>query len=281
MKRVLTAAVGVPLALLALFKLPPIGFFVLVAGLFCLAAWEYVQIVAHWTPDAPMWAVIPLVPLVGFSLAPGFDSWHLTAAHLPAAHLPAALPLLPLVLAVGVGCLVLLCSTPMDQGAPAMGSIVFGGLYLGLPVAALAELQSRSPWLVLLLWAIVWLGDSAAFYVGTAFGRRRLAPVVSPNKSWEGALAALAIGGLSALAFSLWRQGGVDLPLIGLALLTSVAAQFGDLVESLIKRGAGVKDSGTMLPGHGGFLDRFDALAFAAPVWWFALELTDRLPLRP
>ncbi len=271
MKRVLTAAVGVPLALLALFKLPPIGFFALVAGLFCLAAWEYVQIVAHWTPDAPLWAVIPLVPLVGFSLAPGFDSW----------HLPEALPLVPLVLAVGVGGLILLRSTPLAQGAPAMGSIVFGGLYLGLPVAALAELQSRSPWLVLLLWAIVWIGDSAAFYVGTALGRRRLAPVVSPKKSWEGAFAALAIGALSALAFSVWRQGAVDFMLIGLALVTSVAAQLGDLVESLIKRGAGIKDSGTMLPGHGGFLDRFDALAFAAPVWWFALELTERLPLRP
>ena len=276
MTRVLTAVVGVPLALLALFKLPPIGFFVLVAGLFCLAASEYARIVDHWAPDAPLWVVIPLVPLVAFALAPGFDSWQL-----PGAHLLGTLPLLPLVLSVGVGLLVLLRSTPMDQGAPAMGSIAFGSLYLGLPVAALAELQSRSPWLVLLLWAIVWLGDSAAFYVGTAFGRRRLAPVVSPNKSWEGAFAALAIGGLSALTFSLWREGTVDLALIGLALLTSIAAQFGDLVESLIKRGAGVKDSGTLLPGHGGFLDRFDALAFAAPVWWFALELTGRLPLRP
>jgi len=271
MKRLLTAAVGIPLAVLALFELPPVGFFVLVAVLFCLAAWEYAQIVSHWMPDAPLWAVVPLVPLVAFFLAPGFEAWHLADA----------LPLLALLLSVGIGVFVLLRSTPMDQGAPAMGALVFGGLYLGLPVAALAELQSRSPWLVLLLWAIVWIGDSAAFYVGTAFGRRRLAPVVSPNKSWEGALAALAIGAVSACVYSLWRDGAVDGALIGLALLTSVAAQLGDLVESVIKRGAGVKDSGTLLPGHGGFLDRFDALAFAAPVWWFALELTDRLPPLP
>lgn len=271
MKRLLTAAVGIPLAVWALFELPPIAFFALVVTLFCLAAWEYARIVAHWTPDAPLWAVVPLVTLVALALAPGFDAWRPQAS----------LPLLALVLSVGVGALVLLRSTPVEQGAPAMGALVFGGLYLGLPVAALAELQSRSPWLVLLLWAIVWLGDSAAFYVGTVFGRRRLAPVVSPNKTWEGAVAALAIGGLSACAFSLWREGAVDAALIGLALLTSVAAQVGDLVESLIKRGAGVKDSGTLLPGHGGFLDRFDALAFAAPVWWFVLELTDRLPPRP
>lgn len=271
MKRFLTAAVGVPLALLALFKLPPIAFFGLVAALFCLAAVEYARIVSHWSPDAPLWAVVPLVPLVAVALTPGFE----------VLRPPAGLPLLALALAVGVGAFVLLRSTPIEQGAPAMGALAFGGLYLGLPVAALAELQSRSPWQVLLLFAIVWLGDSAAFYVGTAFGRRRLAPVVSPNKSWEGALAALAVGGLSALTFSLWRESTVDLALVGLALLTSVAAQVGDLVESLIKRGAGVKDSGTLLPGHGGFLDRFDALAFAAPVWWFALELTSRLPPRP
>ena len=271
MKRLLTAAVGVPVALLALFKFPPLGFFALVATLFCLAAWEYAQIVDHWTPAAPLWAVVPLVPLVAWALAPDFAAW----------RLPGSLPLIALVLTVGVGGFVLLRSTPVDQGAPAMGLLAFGALYLGLPVAALAELQSRAPWLVLLLWAIVWLGDSAAFYVGTAFGRRRLAPVVSPKKSWEGAAAALVTGGLAAVVFSLWRDGAIDFELLVLALVTSIAAQFGDLVESLIKRGAGIKDSGTLLPGHGGFLDRFDALAFAAPVWWFALELTDRLAPGP
>ncbi len=162
-----------------------------------------------------------------------------------------------------------------------MGAVSFGALYFGLPVAAMAELQSRSPWLLFLLLAIVWLGDSAAYYVGTRWGRRRLAPRVSPNKSWEGAVAAAIAAVLSAAAWSAWRQGALDWTLISLALITSIAAQLGDLVESLIKRGAAVKDSGTLLPGHGGFLDRFDALAFAAPVWWLALELTARLPNRP
>ena len=161
-----------------------------------------------------------------------------------------------------------------------MGAVSFGALYFGLPVAAMAELQSRSPWLFFLLLAIVWLGDGAAYYVGTSWGRRRLAPRVSPNKSWEGAAAAALVAVLSAAAWSVWRAGALDWTLIALALITSIAAQVGDLVESLIKRGAGVKDSGTLLPGHGGFLDRFDALAFAAPVWWLALELTARLPSR-
>jgi phosphatidate cytidylyltransferase len=268
MKRLLTAVVGVPLALWALFRLPSVAFFVLVASLFCLAAWEYGSIVAHWAPDAPLWVVVPLVPIVGWTLAPQFEAW----------RSPEAFAMLALVVSLGVGTIVLLSRTPMAQGLPAMGAIAFGCLYLGLPVAALAEMQRRSPWLVFLLWAIVWLGDSAAYYVGTRFGRRRLAPVVSPKKSWEGAVAALVASALVAGAYGLWRGDFVDLPLIGLALVTSVAAQFGDLVESAMKRGAGVKDSGMLLPGHGGFLDRFDALTFAAPVWWFALELTGRLP---
>lgn len=268
MKRILTAAVGTPLAVAALFKLPPVGFFALVAVLFGFAAWEYARIAAHWAPQAPLWVVVPLVPVVAWGIAPSLDGL----------RLPYALPILALLLSVGVGLLVLLRATPMEQGAPAMGLLAFGALYLGLPVAALTELQRQSPWLVLLLWAIVWLGDSAAYYVGTAFGRRRLAPVVSPKKSWEGALASFVVAGLCAWLYGLWRGDGVDALLIALALLTSVAAQLGDLAESVIKRGAGVKDSGTLLPGHGGFLDRFDALIFAAPIWWLSLEMLGRLP---
>ena len=159
-----------------------------------------------------------------------------------------------------------------------MGALAFGALYLGLPLAAVTELQGRAPWSLFLLLAIVWLGDSAAYYVGTRFGRRRLAPIVSPNKSWEGALASLAASAVAAAVWSVWRDGSVDGLLLCFALVTSSAAQVGDLVESLLKRGAGVKDSGSLLPGHGGFLDRLDALLFAAPVWWLLLEASGRLP---
>jgi len=271
MKRLLTAAIGVPIALVAIFRAPSEFFFGFVAVLFCLAAWEYAQIQRHWAPEGPLWLVVPLVPLVGAALTPSMGL----------GALPGGLPLVGLLLSVGVAIAVLAFRTPVEQGAPAMGAISFGALYLGITVSALAQLQARSPWLLLLLLAIVWLGDSAAFYVGTRFGRHKLAPVVSPNKSWEGALASLAAAGIAAVAWSLWRGGEVDLVLVALALVTSVAAQIGDLAESLIKRGAGVKDSGVLLPGHGGFLDRFDALTLGAPVWWLALELTGRLPAAP
>ncbi len=268
MKRLITAAIGASLALWALFNLQEVPFFCLVAVLFCLAAWEYARILRHWAPGAPLWLVVPLVPLTALVLSPSL------AELLP----KGGVLVLAGLLSLGAGLAVLMARAPVEQAAPAMGALAFGALYLGLPLAAVAELQGRAPWLLFLLLAVVWLGDSAAYYVGTRFGRHRLAPVVSPNKSWEGALASLAAAVVAAAAWSAWRGGSVDVLLVGLAVVTSAAAQIGDLVESMLKRGAGVKDSGALLPGHGGFFDRLDALLFAAPVWWLLLEISGRLP---
>jgi phosphatidate cytidylyltransferase len=128
------------------------------------------------------------------------------------------------------------------------------------------------------LLAIVWLGDTAAYYVGITWGRHRLAPVVSPKKSWEGAVAGAVASMASIVVWGLWRLGGVPADLLVIGALTTVASQLGDLVESAIKRGAHVKDSGDLLPGHGGLYDRMDAMLFAAPVlllllWAFGWEL--------
>jgi len=124
----------------------------------------------------------------------------------------------------------------------------------------------------LALLAIVWIGDTAAWAVGSAIGRHKLAPVVSPGKSWEGAGAGL-VGGLFAMGvWSLLRLGELRLDLLVLAALTAVAAQLGDLLESVIKRGAGMKDSSSLLPGHGGFFDRMDALLLATPVYVAGLQ---------
>jgi phosphatidate cytidylyltransferase len=105
-----------------------------------------------------------------------------------------------------------------------------------------------------------------------------MAPRISPNKSWEGALAALATAVAATAVFAAWRLGEISPLLLGLAVVTSAAAQLGDLVESCFKRAAGVKDSGTLLPGHGGMLDRLDAMLFAAPVWWLGLRLLGEIP---
>ncbi len=133
----------------------------------------------------------------------------------------------------------------------------------------------------------VWAGDIAALYIGRAFGKRKLAPRLSPGKTWVGSFASIAGSMLAAglvifVSDTLTAHGNTILhisePLwqsLLLAAILNIAAQLGDLLESAIKRGAGVKDSGTMLPGHGGILDRIDALLLAAPVLWFILLIKD------
>ncbi len=166
---------------------------------------------------------------------------------------------------------VLVTRTPIEQAVPASAILGWATLYFAAPVASLVLLQQRDPWIFFLLLAIVWLGDTAAYYVGSTWGRHRLAPVVSPKKSWEGAIAGLATSLAATAIWSLWRQGAVDPALLAVGLVTAIASQFGDLVESLVKRAANVKDSGAILPGHGGMFDRFDAMFLAAPVMLLAL----------
>jgi phosphatidate cytidylyltransferase len=180
----------------------------------------------------------------------------------------------------------------MNGAYPAAAVSVFAFAYIALPLAMLVQLREQwaGAFWVLYLLLIVWAGDIFAYFVGRAVGRHRMAPRISPKKTWEGAAASLAASLLvGILLFSkslqissfLLRLGlitqrdglfGLERPelwpIIVLTVALNVAAQLGDLVESLIKRGAGVKDSGTILPGHGGMLDRIDALLFAAPVLW-------------
>jgi phosphatidate cytidylyltransferase len=149
---------------------------------------------------------------------------------------------------------------------PYTGAVSLGALYSFAPWRFSIDLRSQSVHLLFFALALNWAGDSTAFYVGRAFGKHRLAPIISPAKSWEGAIASVAgsaICGILYLGFFLphilWWQVAI------MAIAGNVAGQFGDLVESAIKRGAGVKDSGNLLPGHGGVLDRMDSSLFALP----------------
>ena len=116
-----------------------------------------------------------------------------------------------------------------------------------------------------------WIGDSGAYYFGRNFGRHKLAPIVSPGKSWEGAAASLVVSVLFGV-FVLPRFVGIGLwQAAAVSVAANIAGQIGDLAESAIKRGAGVKDSGTLLPGHGGMLDRVDSSLFSLPVLYAVL----------
>ncbi len=181
----------------------------------------------------------------------------------------------------------------MSTAYPAAAASAFAFAYIALPMAMLVQLRQQIAgafWLLYLL-LVVWAGDILAYFVGRSLGRHLMAPRISPKKTWEGAAASVAasllVGSLLfsyalQISSSLLRVGLIErrdglfglekpewLPIVLLTIAVNIAAQLGDLVESLIKRGAGVKDSGTILPGHGGMLDRIDALLFAAPVLWY------------
>ena len=181
----------------------------------------------------------------------------------------------------------------LSSGYPAAAASVFAFTYIALPMGMLVQLRQQwaGAFHLLYLLLVVWAGDIFAYFVGKSIGRHLMAPRISPKKTWEGAAASLvgsvAVGWLLfhyalPLSSALLRAGlierrdgmfGLEQPAMGpvivLTIVLNIAAQLGDLVESLIKRGAGVKDSGTILPGHGGMLDRIDALLFAAPVLWY------------
>jgi len=200
-------------------------------------------------------------------------AWALT----PGVPAPAALPLVLLaaflLASVGVGSLVLLARVPLPETVASLGILGFGVPYLALPIVSLYLLQRNDPWLVFLLFAIVWLGDTAAYYVGSRLGRHRMAPTISPKKSWEGAAAGFVTSLLATVVWSFLRIGRLDPRILAVAAGTAVAAQVGDLVESMIKRGAGVKDFADTVPTQGGVMDVYDAFILLLPLWYFVLRV--------
>lgn len=145
------------------------------------------------------------------------------------------------------------------------GPLGAGAVYVGLPVLALLVLREAEHGLLLAFWAmaLVWACDIGAYFAGRTFGGPKLMPKVSPNKTWAGLLGGVGGAGLFAAILTLW---GLDARLAAATPLLAVLAQAGDLYESWLKRRAGVKDSGNLLPGHGGVLDRLDGLVPVAPV---------------
>jgi phosphatidate cytidylyltransferase len=271
--RVLTAAVLIPAVLAALFLLPPLGWGIVMLAIIALAAHEWARLVGLATTAQWLFATVTL--LIGAALllpaTAGFArSWPDT-----------------LVFAVcGIGTLFWIVVAPPWVIArwptqARLPMIVVGWVVLIGAWVALVELQARSPWLVLAAMAIVWVADTAAYFSGRAFGRHKLAPQVSPGKTWEGVYGAWIAVALYALALVPYAgAAGFRLPVTTLAiaswvvflLLLASISVVGDLFESLLKRHAGAKDSGALLPGHGGVLDRIDALLAAMPIAALAAE---------
>jgi phosphatidate cytidylyltransferase len=175
------------------------------------------------------------------------------------------------VFVLGVAALTLGTKRPLVEALPSAGMSSSGFILVAFPLSFAVRLHGTSregPALLLFAMVIIWVGDTVAYFVGRSFGKFKLAPHLSPNKTWEGTVASF-LGSL-VVAFVFARFMTVPLPhLLGMAAVGNVAGQVGDLLESAYKRSAGIKDSGSLLPGHGGVLDRIDALILAIPVVWY------------
>ncbi len=170
------------------------------------------------------------------------------------------------------GLLVLARPAPLDRAHERLAVLWGGALYVGLPFAMGLALL-RAPALIFTLIAIVAGGDTGAYFAGRAFGRHKLYPKISPKKTIEGAVGGLATSVLLVLTIDAFTNLGMSTGhLVLVALVTGATGQAGDLVESTVKRAVGVKDSGTLLPGHGGILDRIDGILFGLPVFVLLLS---------
>jgi phosphatidate cytidylyltransferase len=260
--RLLTSSVLISGFLAALFLLSDLFWASLMLAIIVVGAWEWGRL-ASFTPHYQR-AFTSLMFAVGVLLLP--DLWPLEMA----AFQPHAL--FWGVLAASLFWLLLvpawLLSHHRESRKPLMA---LGGALVLLPAwLALVHLRRVSPWVVLGVMMTVWIADSAAYFSGKAFGRHKLAPEISPGKTWEGvagAFVAVTLYGIvlcMVFQISLWLVAG----LWGLMILSIV----GDLFESLLKRQAGLKDSGNVLPGHGGVLDRVDGLTSTLPLAAFYLH---------
>lgn len=248
MKRILTALALLPLAFYGTFWAPFPVFVGIIAIVASLCFIEYAGIVAEHQLPRPNWLAI----LAGVLLLLN----------------PA-----PVVLASVALTALSLNERDMRNVLLRAATTVFGVTYIYGAWRSAIDLRAQSQWWLLFALAINWVGDIAAYYTGRAFGRHKLAPSVSPAKSWEGAAGSIVAAVLFGL---LYRQylGVSVLEMVVLAIAGNVAGQVGDLAESAFKRGAGVKDSGTLLPGHGGWLDRLDSSLFSMPaVYWLHIAL--------
>jgi len=254
-KRVITALWGIPLLVIAIWFDEPFSWFTLLAVIWgLLAVLEFYRITS--VSKIPSLAVFGVIWTLLFIIHPHFE--HILVSPL-------------LLTSAVVLSLILLVFESRKEGSFAswawmMAGILYVGLLLSYPVAL--RLESGRYWVFLALLA-TFGSDTAAFFVGRALGKHRLAPRISPGKTWEGAVAGLAGAVFVCLLFTLpapWRLPIDFAQAVILGLLVSVFGQLGDLAESLLKRNKGVKESGSLMPGHGGLLDRMDSVVFAGVV---------------
>jgi phosphatidate cytidylyltransferase len=291
-KRVATALVLIPVVVGLVLFTPTWVVAVATAAITVLALWEYFALgeaIGHrayrfLTVSCALLMIYvqwrTLRPFVYFSPLGSSEVGSLRAFHdaamqrISAQHSPVSVFFL---FVLGLTVLILWTRRPLVEGLPAAGISSSALLLVAFPLSFAVRLHGileNGPRLLLFALVITWAGDTTAYFVGRAIGKHPLAPHISPKKTWEGSIGSMLGSLLVAWAFSYW----IRIPfghLVAMAVIGNIAGQMGDLLESAYKRSAGVKDSGGLLPGHGGVLDRIDALILCIPVIWYYVVLVN------
>ncbi|MBF0241025.1 MAG: phosphatidate cytidylyltransferase [Desulfamplus sp.] len=270
LKRWLTAAVLIPVLLLILLKGAPIAFTLLVLVISILSVSEYFKITSSLSIKPTFKSILSSADSLS-AITVKSVAYLLSVSIILAAH-KGSLEMMLFLITLNVIAVSLLTVLQFKSGSPILDYIsceIQGVIYIPLFLSFLVLIRNspNGAHFVVWLWIIVGLSDTGAYFVGSKFGKRPLAKHVSPKKTIEGSLGGLCAAGLVGLIYALIFIDGVSFFMaIIFSVVTAAFSQLGDLFESALKRSTGIKDSGSILPGHGGVLDRIDGIIFAAPV---------------
>jgi phosphatidate cytidylyltransferase len=273
--RILTATVLIPIVVASVWWGPPALIAALAGIVAILALIEFFDLANRVGLRAyRKWSLVCVAGLFYAQYSQGFVERHAIGEGVSLVRNAAggefSIEAILLVFVFGCVSIGLLTRRPLHEVFPSVAVSSAGLLFIAVPFSYLVRLndiERSGRQLVLFTLCLVWAGDMLAYFVGRGFGRVPMAPALSPKKTWEGALGNILGSLLVAVLFARWMQIDVVILMV-IAGLANIAGQMGDLIESAYKRGASVKDSGSLLPGHGGVLDRVDSLILAAPVVW-------------
>jgi phosphatidate cytidylyltransferase len=261
-RRIYPALLFIPLFYVIVRMAPPVVFFFLVLGAALIATYELIRL--HFQRE----------------VAPGDMGLGLTLTTVLVASFawPTLFPERIVLTAAVIAVLSarLLSPRGLTHGVQDTAVVLLGGLYIGLTLGhlVLTRALEHGALLIFYLFLVAWAGDTGAYYAGVSLGRHKLAPSVSPNKTVEGMVGGAVLAVLAAFIARAWFVPDWTITdCVATGLLLTAAGTLGDLAESALKRSAGVKDSGAIIPAHGGMLDRLDSLLFAAPVFYYYLVL--------
>lgn len=267
-RRIYTVLLLIPLLYLAIRFLPPIAFTGIVATIGVAALYEF-YLLCFGETRQPLNVVVGLAGCVALIASPFTSSLIMPGL---------------LVGLMAVFSIPLLADVPLRDCLKNGSFTVTGLLYIGLTLSylVLTRLLPEGEWFIIFLLLVTWAGDTGAYYVGTLCGQHALAPRISPKKTVEGLIGGMTVATIAAYVARWWFLPALSLfDCLILPLLLTGAGLWGDLVESAIKRSAGVKDSGGLLPGHGGMLDRIDSLLFTAPAFYYYVTLFSPVGSQP